>query len=227
MNWKPSFSASRARNFLIALAGLGLLAAFGFSLSALFASRSQQAPRTRGQTQTPISQHLSSGPSTTKDLTGPTVGWKTYANTTYGYSIKYPPEGEIKVGNAGQPTLPKDAIHVYSGQWGTVTIAVEEIKGDDKYTSSSFKEVSQGSQVTYTDVVQHDLNGRRAETTQEYIGGYQNKLIYTFFPIEKKVYYLSTVVVIDPKTGKPLRPEDKEQLKFYNQVLSTFMVKQP
>jgi hypothetical protein len=119
MNWKISLAPRRIFNAIVILASVGLLVVLAFSLSALFASRTQQTLQPVSQPQPLISQQISATPPPiVSNQVDPTTEWQIFYFDNYStkvalasqLSMKYPPDWQLRFlprKPGGKPVLPQ------------------------------------------------------------------------------------------------------------------------
>jgi hypothetical protein len=93
-------------------------------------------------------------PSTTTTATDPTAGWKTYTNTKYGYTLKYPSDWSITtLGNADPSTFPAPNFagpcDTSSGQISATAQCANLVAGeyDNASALASYKPTTNGQQI--------------------------------------------------------------------------------
>ena len=142
-----------------------------------------------------------------------TAGWKTYTNTQYGFSIKYPTNGSFTaddaIGNNGQGIL----FTIPSGK-----MEVRAMKNTDAYISGTNTPICYNTAVG-SDPWQKTLNGINFTVFNygKYVDGsgtrycvWQNGIVYILIPQIKSIAGIQT-----PDVNKDV---------VFNQMLSTFTI---
>lgn len=151
-------------------------------------------------------------------VTDPTADWKTYIDTTYSFSLKYPPLWYVAKGNEHAPSIPSSMTEIIKLQSkvGTVDVSIipwhNNLKKDLREELSSFISGYFGDwDVSYENTQVDEEPALRGSYVQSAMGS-QTKVIFTAVEKDDGVFFFQTQFDL----------EDPSRFDIYNQILSTF-----
>jgi len=153
------------------------------------------------------------------------VEWNKYENRRFGYSVRYPPEGKVKVAKLGDPiTENNKLVFILIGSRGWVYI--ERFDNPEKLSARSWVERfiidgerntkrQEGSErwiVSCQEVITNDIKG-----IQLIRYGIDKKLQSVFLARDSHIFEISF-----PVADNPNDPNSKSNYEIYNGILSSF-----
>lgn len=156
----------------------------------------------------------------------PTAKWRTYTNTKYGFTVKYPPDYRV-VGCKDCLDFPLATSVTFeppdAKDFGKITISVTKERQENQTVEQYLDEIGglTGKVVAPETRQRFELNGSEVLTISTNTG-YENKHIFLVrgnrgFDIGFAGY---------PTGWKGLSPEDGKKVAVFGQMLSTFKVSQ-